>query len=160
MKKIYEKYTISKNGIVKKVGRKQPMAQRPQKGYMIVQLTTPKGKKNIRVHRLVAEAYIPNPQKLPYVNHKNGIRHDNRWTNLEWCNATHNVRHSISMGTAAQIKQRLLTQEDLKMIRGLRTEWFGPTKIARVLGLPYYPVLNYLQGKNYTFEPVPKKYQL
>lgn len=44
------------------------------------------------VHRLVADAWLPNPKKLPIVNHKNGNRDDNRVSNLEWSSVSENNR--------------------------------------------------------------------
>lgn len=46
--------------------------------------------KNIKVHRLVAAAFIPNPLNLPQVNHKNENKADNHYSNLEWCSANYN----------------------------------------------------------------------
>ena len=50
--------------------------------------------KRFQVHRLVAEAFIPNPYNLPQVNHINEIQDDNRWFNLEWCTHQYNNKYS------------------------------------------------------------------
>lgn len=60
-------------------------------GYPLVEI----GKGNVRlVHRLVAIAFIKNPEDKPCVNHKNGIKHDNRVENLEWVTYSENEKHS------------------------------------------------------------------
>ena len=71
-------------------------------GYLRVQLSKNGKIKHCSVHRLVAEAFLPNPMNLPQVNHKNEQKDDNQVTNLEWCTAKYNVNY----GTAIQrIKQ-------------------------------------------------------
>lgn len=52
-----------------------------------------------RIHRLVATAFIPNPNNYPMVNHKNGIKDDNNVHNLEWCDNSYNVLYSYKIGT-------------------------------------------------------------
>lgn len=68
-------------------------------GYLHLVLTDASGnKKHHRVHRLVAEAYIPNPDNKPEVNHKDQIRNHNWVDNLEWATAKENVNYSSQKG--------------------------------------------------------------
>lgn len=60
--------------------------------------------KQHRLHRVVAKAWIPNPLNKPEVNHKNGIKYDNRVENLEWMTGEENRAHQVANGLAGGVK--------------------------------------------------------
>ena len=59
-------------------------------GYLFVGLSSNGNEKNYLVHRMVAQAFIPNPDNLPQVNHKDEDKSNNRVDNLEWCTSFYN----------------------------------------------------------------------
>jgi hypothetical protein len=66
-------------------------------GYKLV-CTRKINRKNYYIHRLVATAFIPNPNNLPEVNHIDCDRSNNRVANLEWCTHDQNIKHSARLG--------------------------------------------------------------
>ena len=66
-------------------------------GYLRVTINNGDKSKMKYVHRLVAETFISNPNNYEQVNHKNGIKDDNRVENLEWCTRSQNIRHRIDV---------------------------------------------------------------
>lgn len=67
--------------------------------YLYVSYTDENGKqKHVLVHRLIAKAFVPNPDKLPQVNHKDGDPKNNRADNLEWVTASQNIKHAYDIG--------------------------------------------------------------
>lgn len=80
------------NGRIKKLHPPKTKA-----GYYQIGLYKNENRYFIGVHRLVAEMFIPNPENKKCINHKNGIRSDNRVENLEWCSYSENMKHAYKV---------------------------------------------------------------
>ena len=93
------------------------------KGYWRVGIQINNRQKHFAVHRLVALAFIPNPNNLPQINHIDGNKNNNCVSNLEWCDNGHNIRHALEHGLISREKQsrnssfRKLTEEQVKYIK-------------------------------------------
>ena len=95
-------YEVSDAGMVRSLKRTttsgKVLSQRAGTGgYLRVCLCENNHKKTFVVHRLVASAFIENPEHKPEVNHKNGIRTDNRASNLEWVTRSENEQHAYDV---------------------------------------------------------------
>lgn len=89
---------ITKNGTVKFL-REKLLATSVHlgTGYVMVNLHNGHGVKFTKVHRMVAMAFLPNPENKKEVNHINGVRHDNRLENLRWCTRKESAIHCFRM---------------------------------------------------------------
>lgn len=92
----WPQYEVSRCGRVRKKNGKECGQWLNNHGYALVRLSRPRAM--LRVHRLVAGAFIPNPHHKPCVNHLNNDRSDNRAENLEWCTQAENIRHADNQG--------------------------------------------------------------
>lgn len=105
-------------------------------GYERVCLTKNGKQFNRLVHRLVATAFVENPNDLPQINHLNEIKTDNRVVNLEWCSAKENTNHGTRNQRMSQSKKnkncKAVVQMDMNgnEIR----KWVSFMEVNRVLG--------------------------
>ena len=122
----FEGYSISATGVVLNPYGKVLKQVPNKKGYLCVFLNNKEKKhKQFFVHRLVASAFIPNPNNYPQINHKDRNPSNNNVDNLEWCNNTYNQRYS----NAKQIVQYDINGNLLKF-------WNAISDIQKELGIP------------------------
>lgn len=90
-------YQVSNEGKIKNIKKNTYRAFSDNGcGYYFVLLCKDGEKKPFYVHRLVAKAFIPNPDNLPQVNHKNEQKHQNNVENLEWCSNKYNMNYGTA----------------------------------------------------------------
>jgi len=109
-------YEVSSAGRVRRtgsIGFKKPSFNR--KGYILVGLSTPKAKKTIPVHRLVAKTFIPEVEGKPAVNHKDGDKANNAVSNLEWVNSSENMAHFYRVLGGKTSNQKLTAEEVIEI---------------------------------------------
>jgi len=99
-----ENYHITKAGVVINRTTGNVIKQCLRSGYPYVTIWNSEGHKKMSVHRLLAIAYIPNPENKPFVNHIDGKRDNNSLSNLEWVTSKENAQHAIKTGLFAPKK--------------------------------------------------------
>ena len=138
-------YQVSNLGKVKSLSAKHKseriIKQRLMRGYANVCLCKNNIKKNFRVHRLQAIAFIPNPENKPFINHKNGIRDDNRLDNLEWATNSDNQLHAYRvlgrihpkpmLGKIGSLCKNSKPVNQYSLDGGFIKKWDGASEAAR-----------------------------
>ena len=101
-------------------------------------------RKNFKVHRLVAEAFIPNPNNYPEINHIDSNPLNNKVDNLEWCNHKYNIRYSIEEGN----QTRRINTIDRECMIELLNSGRNYDEIGKILGIAKGTVFNYIKKFN------------
>lgn len=116
-----------------------------KKGYLRISLSQNGESKFLQVHRLVAQAFINNPDNKETVNHINGIKTDNSVKNLEWCTNAENLQHSYMIGLRKSNDDILRKNREKQMVKinqytldgKFIKKWESLNSIQRELGYPY-----------------------
>lgn len=145
--KSLSKLVNCKNGSKRKTNERVLKPTITKLGYSRIQFGK-KGKHKF-IHRLVAEAFIPNPGNLPQVNHKNHDKSDNRVENLMWGNASKNKIHDFDTGNF----KKKLSKEEVLEIRNLIKEGENTQKIANLYNLSRRSVQQIKSGETWSWLP-------
>jgi len=126
----YPDYRIDENGNIISYKRNKETPLHPiltKYGYYEVDLYLKGKRRRFKVHRLVAETFIPNINNLPQINHKNGNKLDNTVKNIEWCTCKDNLKHARESGLNTSIpppngegirnSRSILNEEQILQIR-------------------------------------------
>ncbi|MDD5363601.1 MAG: NUMOD4 motif-containing HNH endonuclease [Ignavibacteria bacterium] len=152
-------YKASNLGNIKSLKNKKEKILSPainDKGYYKVVLYKNKIKKTKLGHRLVAIAFIPNPENKPEVNHKDGNPLNNNIDNLEWNTKLENVRHAFRTGLVnhkgENNSRHKLTKEDVILIRKLKKEYKIKSKtIADLFNIKIHTFYQIIYYKRWSF---------
>lgn len=133
------KYQVNRKGVVRNGKTGRILVQTFYKNYYQVTLWTKNTCKCFRVHRLVAEAFIPNPFNLPCVNHKDENTRNNSVENLEWCDVSYNNNYGTRKERCSktQINSARLSKEVLQysMDGSFIRLWPSGAEAERQLGI-------------------------
>lgn len=131
----YENYLISDTGVVKNIKFQKEhilTIHITGRGYLFINLYKNGKKKTGLIHRLLANAYIPNPENKPQINHKNGIKKDNRLENLEWVTSSENHIHARKLKLIYRANAKLY-ENDVLCIHGLiLSETFNQLELSKI----------------------------
>lgn len=150
-------YYVSNTGNVRNSIGKLMSQQENHNGYMVLHLKVNDVQTTVRVHRMVAIAFIPNPENKPQVNHKDGNKKNNCVDNLEWVTGEENIEHAFRTGLTKVLAGHespyaKLTAEDVKYIRESYrpgNKLYGARALARKFGVHHSTIEDVIHKNTY-----------
>ena len=145
------RYQVSNTGKVKSLNYRRTgkegilKAGKNDCGYLFVELCKDGKGKPCRINRLVAMAFIPNPDNLPEVNHKNEDKTDNRVENLEWCSRLYNIHYGTGRKRLVEKLNKPVFSVDKES--GLIMFWESAKEAERCTGINNSNIIACCKGK-------------
>lgn len=157
---VYDRFEVSNNGKIRNSANKHIYKTVINKnGYeqVCVSLGGKDKKKIFRIHRAVAETFIPNPNNKRAVNHIDGNKSNNYVDNLEWVTDSENMFHAFNTGLAKTSKgienaNSKLSKEDIMYIKTMympRNKQYGSRALGRKFGVDHMRILDVVKGRTY-----------
>lgn len=145
----FEKYQVSTLGRVRPVvprykGHRYLKPKSDKDGYLYVTISG----KSLKIHRIVAKAFIPNPDNLPCINHKSEDKTVNTVENLEWCTHKYNCNYGTRLQRGAKHRQKKVVQ----LKNGVPIKMYASiSKAAEENGLVASGISNVLHGRRLSY---------
>tara|TARA_R110000868_G_scaffold54175_1_gene169627 strand:- start:44 stop:556 length:513 start_codon:yes stop_codon:yes gene_type:complete len=156
--KDYPNYSITEDGVIFSNITNKVLTPFNSNGYLRIGLSKDNKRKKFLVHRLIAEAFIPNDKNNLLINHKDGNKMNNHISNLEWCTYSENLKHAYKIGLYTDIKKagvygkhtiKYAQKANEKIVLDTQTGIFYDSikEAASILGINYWNIAQYLSGK-------------
>lgn len=149
--KDYPLYDITEDGTV--INTRTNKALKPivtKKGYLQVNLSINGNRKACLIHKLVAEAFIPNPDNLPEVDHINTIRSDNRVSNLRWVTRKENENNPLTKKHISEASTKKVQVIAESIIDGSITSYESMAEAERLTGIDRRQIGDCCRGRQKT----------
>lgn len=156
---LFDGYQVSNFGRVKSIYKKTAHIRKPflLHSYLAVDLRRYGKRQRPVVHRLVAEAFIPNPDNKPQGNHIDGCKFNNHVSNLEWVTQSENIQHALRTGlkkSGEDNYRAIFSNETAQWIRAVYKPYdkiFGAIPLAKLLGVSEATIRAIVSGKHYKY---------
>ena len=161
MKEIWKKYkgnyVVSNLGNIKNIKTNRILKLRKShRGYLKTNISVNGETETIFIHRIIAQAFIPNPNNLPQVNHKDECKTNNCVDNLEWCTAKYNMNYGTITERRISKRRKIVYQYDLN--DNLINQFKSNREASRILNINSGAISRVCNGKRKTYKGFIYKY--